>query len=124
MRTSPRPGRTHRVVARVLPAIARVIGRIAEQHGLRERVVAVMREREDYAGRALGERDGAALSGEHDGRSLTALAAHLDLAPLDPHAKACAQRLERGLLRGKPRGEVLDGIAMTLAIRDLAIGED
>src|SRR5262245_6915403 len=123
MRMSPRPETTPCDAARALVAVTRVVGSIAQQHGLCERVVPVVREREDDTRPAPGQRNGTALAGEDDGRRLAALAANLDLAPLDPHPESGTQRLERGLLGSKTRREMLDGIAATLAIGDLVIGE-
>src|SRR5206468_11345294 len=80
-----------------LAALRHVIRRACDEHGLGERVVTVMGEREEHAPGALGERDGAAAPGEDHRRRLAPLAPHLHLAPVHPHRQARAQGLERRL---------------------------
>src|SRR5262249_59361646 len=93
--------------------------------GGRPRVVAGGRERE--AARlapAAGAADRARASVEDEHGRLAALAAHLELAPVDPQPQPGAERLEASLLGGEARREVLGGVATALAIRDLAVRED
>src|ERR1700737_1781484 len=59
-----------------------VLGPGPDQHGLRHRVLAVVGEGEQHLHAALGECDGARAPGERHGGSLTALAPHLELAPV------------------------------------------
>src|SRR5713226_4142952 len=118
------PAHPWRSMARLstrLPAPLRFIRGISDEHGLGQGVVAIMREREQHAPGPLGQ--GPAAAGEHHHRRLSPLAPHLELLPLDPHAKPRAQRLERGLLRREARGEMGNGIAAAPAVGDLVFGE-
>src|SRR3984893_5147840 len=118
------PWTTRASPSATLAAPRLVIGAVSDQHGLRHRVLAVVGEGEQHLHAALGERDGARAPGERHGGSLTALAPHLELAPVDPHAQAGAEGLEGGLLRREARREVRDRIAPAPAVGDLLLGED
>src|SRR6266487_2055083 len=96
------------------------IRRVPDEERLRHGVVTIVREREQDARGALGAGDSLGAAREdHDGR-LAALAADLELAPVDPHAQNRAEGLERRLL-GREAG---DGIAATPTVGDLRLGED
>jgi len=57
-------------------------------------------------------------------RRLAPDAADLHLPPADPHAEPRPEGLERGLLGGKPRRQVLGGVAAAPRVGDLVRGED
>src|SRR5262245_50881756 len=73
----------------------RVIARGRDEHGLRERVVAVVGEGEEHLTGALRQRDRPAAPTQDHPRGLAALASHFHLAPLDTHPEPRAQGLER-----------------------------
>src|SRR5258708_23495141 len=122
--SAAQPWTTRASPSATLAAPRLVIGAVPDQHGLRHRVLAVVGEGEEHPGAALGEGDLARAAGEHHGGGLAALAPHLELAPVHPHAQARAEGLEGGLLRPEARREVRDRIAPAPAVGDLLLGED
>src|SRR2546428_4948998 len=97
----------------------------SDEHGLRHRVLAVVREREqEPVAAAAGAADLLRASAQDEHGRLPALAAHLELAPVDTQPQPGAERLEARFLGGEARSEVLGGVATGLAVGDLAIGED
>src|SRR5262249_40103555 len=101
----------------------RAIEPIADQHGLRDRIVAVVRERHEDAIAAPGAGDRAAGAAQHHRGRSAPLAPHLELAPGDAHREPGAQRLERRLLRCEPCRQVGNGIPAPTAVGDLLVRE-
>src|SRR5262245_49459544 len=94
-------------------------GIVGDEHRLRQRAVAVMRESEEHAGAAAPPPDLARSAAEHERGRLAALANDLELAPLDPQAQPRSERLQPGLLGREARGEVRHRIATSPAVGDL-----
>src|SRR5262245_15798466 len=97
---------------------------IVHQHGLRERIVPFVRQGKQHPAPALAESDLPRAARQDQGRSLHALAPHLELAPAHAKLQPCAERLEPRLLGGKARREVGRRIGVSATVGDLALGED
>src|SRR3989442_2320871 len=97
---------------------------IADEHRLGDRVVAVVRERQQHAIAAALPRDLARAPAQDQHRRAAALALHLELAPADAEPQPGAERLQPGFLGGEAGGEVRHGILACAAVRDLVLGED
>src|SRR5205807_1646416 len=96
---------------------------VAHQNRLRERIVTVVGQREQYPDPTPDEADLPGASRQDEGRRFLALPAHLELTPAHPHLQAGAQRLEAGLLGGEARRKVGRRIAPRSTIGDFVVGE-
>src|SRR5712692_1719393 len=97
---------------------------VGDEHGLGERVVAVVREGEQHPAAPARQADLARAPPEDQHGGLALLAAHLELAPPDAEPQPPAERLETSLLGGEARREVRDRVAPGPAVGDLLLGED
>src|SRR5438094_2165183 len=95
---------------------------IAYEHGLGERVLPLVTERQEHSAPAPGQPELPRAPGEHEGGRLASLAPHLELAPAHAEPEPRAERLESGLLGREARGEVRHGVAPGAAVRDLLLG--
>src|SRR6267143_424923 len=117
------PNRTSDPAA-TLPSRRSPLRIIVHEHRLRERVVAVMRERQQHVAAAARQAQLARAAVQHEAGRLAALAMDLEVAPAHAETQAGAERLGGRLLGREARGEVRHGVAPGPAVGDLALGED
>src|SRR5262249_61583731 len=79
---------------------------IVDEHRLRERIVAVVREGEQHVVPASRQADLARAAVQHQMRRLTALATNFEIPPSHAEAQAGAERFRRRLLRREARREM------------------
>jgi len=87
-------------------------------------VLALVRQREQHSPPPTRLADRARPAGEHEDRRLAPLPPHFELAPADAEAEPGAERLQAGLLRREPGGQVRDGVPARPTVGELLLGED
>src|SRR4030095_3443466 len=88
-----------------------------------ERDTPLWRGAQQQAPAAAGEAELARAAVKHERGRLPALAAHLELAPLDAQPQTGAERLHARLLGREASGEVRHRVAARAAVGDLLLGE-